>query len=184
MQRHHFFGKSVWMETHTPKYDATARLLHWISAAVILWATLTGFSTLLLANDSALKHVIADFNVSLTTLFIPVFLCRVIYRLRTPSPSYNNQLSTKEAGIAKVAHCVMYILVTLVLLSGVLMMTKDIELFHLIAIPQMVHNDFALALLKKLHTLATVLLGIGIILHLAAVVKHELAGKTMLRRIV
>ena len=62
------------------QYNRPMRVLHWVSAAVILWALATGFSVSLLNLPLALKSGISFINVSLTFIFIPVFILRCIVR--------------------------------------------------------------------------------------------------------
>ncbi len=113
------------------KYDITARLLHWISALVILWAAISGFYLTSLNNDESIKHQIAELNVSITVVFIPFFFWRVIHRIKHGIPSYGNLLSEREVKIARAMHILLYTLVTVVLLSGILMMKKDFTVFNL-----------------------------------------------------
>lgn len=113
------------MKREFEKYNITARLLHWLSALVILWTTISGFYLILFNIDESIKHQISELNVSIAVVFIPFFCWRVIYRIKHGIPSYGNLLSKREARIARAMHILLYTLVTVVLISGILMMEKN-----------------------------------------------------------
>ena len=54
------------------RYSHAARILHWLSAVVILWATVSGIYAAVTAENEV-AMLISALNVSLTTLLIPVF---------------------------------------------------------------------------------------------------------------
>ena len=99
------------------KYSLTARLLHWVSAAIIVWATLTGFLLASLSAESALRATLSSLNVSLTTVFLPVFLFRMTYAagMRKP-PALDVPVTQRRA--ASFAHLLLYAVTTLVLFPG------------------------------------------------------------------
>lgn len=164
-----------------PKFSPTARFLHWLSAAIILWATVSGLFIALADVSEQVKHAIGVFNVSVTTLFIPFFLWRLIYRFRHPVPEYI-KLSLQQSRKAKIAHWAMYMLVFVVLLSGVLMMDAPFVLLGLVELPQLVTSAFWLQFFIDAHTFSTRLLAVLVVLHLFAVVVHEWRGMQVFRR--
>ncbi len=168
---------------HQNKYSLTARLLHWASALVIMWATLSGFMITLPGTSEHTKELIAHFNVALTALFIPFFCWRVIHRMLKGAPVYN-VLSNKEALLAKVVHIILYLLVGVVLFSGLLMMDQDIVVFNVFKLDPLVQNASWINMFKSLHEFTTRLLAAGIVLHLLALVKHEIVGHKILTRMV
>ncbi|MEQ1813440.1 MAG: cytochrome b/b6 domain-containing protein [Candidatus Nitrotoga sp.] len=166
------------------KYDLTARLLHWLSALVILWATISGLYLTLFNNDESIKHQISELNVSITAIFVPVFCWRVIHRIKHGVPSYGNLLSEREAKIARVMHILLYTLVTVVLLSGVLMMEKDFTMFNLFSISRLIDTPEVQEAFRILHMYSTRILAICIVLHVLASVKHEISGKRIFKRMI
>lgn len=166
------------------KYDLTSRVLHWISALVILWATISGFYTLIPNVDEQLKQLIASFNVSITAVFIPIFCFRIINRLRNKTPSHSGLITSVEKKIAEVMHIFLYVLVGVVLLTGVLMMDKQILIFNVFQFDQVFDNPTVLVVFKTIHRYSTELLAVCVFVHIAALVKHELSGKRVLRRMV
>lgn len=99
------------------------------------------------------------------------------------APVYN-VLSNKEALLAKVVHIILYLLVGVVLFSGLLMMDQDIVVFNVFKLDPLVQNASWINMFKSLHEFTTRLLAAGIVLHLLALVKHEIVGHKILTRMV
>ena len=62
---------------NTADYSTCQKLLHWVSAVIIVWALLSGSVVAIFAVPASVKAWVFFFNVSLTTLYIPVFVVRV-----------------------------------------------------------------------------------------------------------
>ncbi len=169
---------------HTPtrKYSLTSRALHWGSAALIIWATLSGLSISLFSIPDGIAHHIADFNVSATLVFIPFFIWRVLYRLRHGSPSYDGVLDRHSSQIVVAVHYVLYALTGAVLLSGVFMMKTSFSLFGLLELEPLLSSPQLLHSSEVIHIATTRLLGILVVLHVLAVIKHHLALRPVLKR--
>ncbi len=165
----------------TERYNQISRALHWVSAAVIIWASLSGFAITALASDSALRAVIAAFNVSLTTAFIPVFVWRMVHACRAPRPAALS-VSRWQQRIARGMHAALYATTTVVLASGVLMMPNDISVFGWVTLPQVVDDPAWQLQFHRLHRLGCTLLGLMVTVHVAAVVAHHRAGRPVLAR--
>jgi len=165
-------------------YDTTAKILHWLSALVILWATLGGLYIILPNTEDHIKLQIAEFNVSITTLFIPIFCFRILYRILNKAPLEQRITATMEAKIAKLMHKLLYVLVSIVLVSGVLMMDRPIPIFDFFQFTQLLDNSNFISLFKILHQYSTQLLALCILLHILAVIKHEIMGHKILRRMI
>ena len=166
----------------TPRYSSTARWLHWLSASLIVWATLSGLAVSLFLKDTAIAHGIADMNVSATLVFIPFFIWRIAHRLRQGVPDYDATLTETNQRAALGVHYVLYGLTAMVLLSGVLMMNRPFSIFYLIELSPLLTSQSGITLFETLHVCSSRLLGLLVVLHIAAVVKHQLANKRILER--
>jgi cytochrome b561 len=163
------------------KYSTTARLLHWLSALVVLWAMISGLAAGILPLDYSSKAALINLNVSLTTLFIPVFLYRMAYAAFSTKPRQLEGSSVVKKA-AKVAHSLLYLLTLVVLLSGVLMMTRDISLFGLISLPNPLDHAYLNSKFALVHAYSCRLLGVLVLLHVVAVIRHQRAGRNALAR--
>ncbi len=162
------------------KYSHLARVLHWASAAVVLWATLTGVYAAVWA-DAELRDLIAFVNVSLTTLLIPVFALRVGHRLMSRKPAAL-AVSGIERRAAAIGHFALYALTAVVLASGVLMMERDIEVFGWVSFERPIADPAVNLAFGLVHRATTGLLSLMVLIHVAAVVRHHRRGIQVLAR--
>lgn len=162
------------------KYCWQQSLLHWLSAVVILWALASGFYVSLLEVSLATFERVALVNSVLGTVFIPVFLLRCYFRVVGPSPRHVNDEGWKALA-AHFTHLGLYGLTAVVLLSGILMMNRGIDLGVFILEP-MLKDHFWLDLWFDVHVFSCAALAALVMLHVAAVIRHELAGRPILRR--
>lgn len=164
------------------KYDPTSRLLHWLNAAVILWATISGLLISFGFITSTFKHAIAEFNVSLTTVLIPFFVWRIVNTIRKPRPGYKAPLSDMHITLAHAMHITLYALTAVVLISGVLRMTAPFSVFHIVTLPNLVSTPSLLDSFDTLHIFSCRLLAVCVLLHVLAVIKHHMNGVNVLSR--
>lgn len=161
-------------------YSTSRVLLHWFSAAIILWTLASGFYVALAQVSPPLKQGVAFINVSLTTVLIPFFGWRLALFIASHRSSALRRLSWAER-CALAAHTLIYFIVTLVLATGVLMMDRPINVFDLFTFAQPVKDPQWLARFFNLHVGACLLLAALILLHVGAVVVHERRGQRILR---
>lgn len=167
----------------TTKYSLTARILHWISATVIIWATITGFFLATLDADSELRAFLSFLNVSLTTTFMPVFIIRVIYSARSNKPQEIDMPGWQQTA-ARAAHLSLYLVTGSVLTSGLLMMQHDISLFSLVSLPNPVSNLDWNEAFYRVHRYSCMALFMLVGLHVAAVIRHQRQGRNVLAQMI
>ncbi|RON58973.1 cytochrome b [Pseudomonas frederiksbergensis] len=155
--------------------------LHWLSAAVIVWALLSGFYVACFEVSAQLRRWVSIINVSLTTVFIPFFVWRLMLFLAYVRQVSLGSMAVME-GFALLVHTLIYLTVTVVLMTGVLTMDRPIDVFGLIEIAQPLSDPWLIALCVTVHIWACVVLGLLIVLHVSAVVFHECRGHRVLRR--
>lgn len=163
------------------RYGAPARWLHWLSAAVILWALASGLAMAAGTLAPAPKAAVTGFNVAITTAFLPIFLLRIAWALVAPHPG---PLTTarKQRLAARIGHLALYATTSVVLVSGVLMMDRPIDLFGLATLPRPLTDDAWCQWFAGLHRDSCAYLTIFLALHLAAVAWHQLRGRRVLQR--
>ena len=163
----------------TSPYSRTRIFLHWLSAAVILWATFSGFGVALLDQNDPFRQWVESFNPQLTSLFIPFFVWRFWLAIKAPA---RHSAKNIQARLASAAHKAIYGAVAGVLITGVLMMSHPVMLLALVPLPQLIHSKIMLLELHQVHhVLCAVLAGL-VALHLAAVVLHQVRGRSVLGR--
>jgi len=161
-------------------YSRRRVLLHWLSAVIILWALVSGFYVAYLPVSAATEHWVGSLNVSLTTLFIPLFAWRAWLFVRAPRPCVSVLSSVQRLALA--VHALIYLTIGVVLVTGVLMMKSPISIFGLVRIPQPLGDPSLIELANTAHVLSCVVLSILVALHLCAVAWHEFSGRRVVRR--
>lgn len=165
----------------SPRYSLSRRVLHWLSAVVILWALLSGFTMALAPLPESLHQFIAAFNVATTLVFIPFFVLRLWLALRQGKPALD-ALNGRQQRLANAGHQAIYALVLLVLISGVLMMERPMPVYGLLSIEPLLSPSGWTHFFALLHRTGSVLLALAVAGHIAAVVKHQRQGIVLLQR--
>ncbi|MDZ3994225.1 cytochrome b [Pseudomonas sp. Teo4] len=156
-------------------------LLHWVSAALILWVLVSGFWIATLNVERSTHHFISTINVSLGTLYIPVFLVRWALRLNCVRPQ-GLHANARLRLMASTVHEGLYWVTAAVLLSGVLMIKRDVEVFGWFTLPVLVDDPLWLDIWFVLHRASCVLLALLLVMHVGAVIMHASQGRNVLRR--
>lgn len=164
-----------------PGYSTQRVWLHWLSAAVIVWTLISGFYVATVDVSSRVAEWVAFFNVSLTTVFIPFFVWRIFIFVAHARHTSVRAFSFMEK-IALLAHTLIYFIVSIVLATGVLMMDRPIDVFGLVEIAQPLSNPELVSRFVTIHVWACIVLSLLIVVHVGAVIVHELCGHRVLRR--
>jgi superoxide oxidase len=165
----------------TEKYPPVAVALHWLSALVIIWALVSGLYVAFFCRHADIAHGISSFNASLTALMTPIFLCRAIYRLGYRAPPLKD-LSLINIIVARTTQGLTYVFALISFSSGWLMMRQPITIFQIIEIPHPLHDPQWLHFFRAVHSYSNVVLCGLVFLHVAGVVKHQIAGQRMVQR--
>ncbi|MHA6786542.1 MULTISPECIES: cytochrome b [Pseudomonas] len=161
-------------------YSRRRVLLHWLSAVIILWALASGFYVAFNPVPASTEQWVGSLNVSLTTLFIPFFVWRAWLFFYELEPRGTALSGSKR--LASAVHALIYLVIGVVLVTGVLMMKSAISVFGLVRFPQPLADPTLIELANTVHTLSCVVLSMLVALHLCAVLWHEFSGRRVVRR--
>ena len=167
---------------NTLPYTGVERSLHWFSAVIIIWiiwALDSGFYVSLFEVSMALKGLLTFINISLTTVLIPFFVVRVSLAARRHVLVARTARLPVER-LASFVHGLIYLVMSIVLVTGVLMMDQVINVFDLVFIPQPLEDPYWISLFFRMHVFACIVLAVLVALHISAVVKHEISGRRVL----
>ncbi|MNJ44116.1 hypothetical protein D3C77_391550 [compost metagenome] len=81
-----------------------------------------------------------------------------------------------------IAHWVIYLVISIVLITGVLMMDRPITVFDLFFIPQPLNDPYWIGLFFIVHIWSCAVLALLVAVHVAAVFRHEVVGHRVLKR--
>ena len=163
----------------TCNYSRLHVLLHWIFACIIIWATVSGFGNALLDLPTVIADGISLVNVSLTFMLIPLFALRVLCALDHREAAHTHRALRL---LAKSGHLALYVVTGLVLVTGVLMMERPINLFGVLSLAQPLQAPLLTDFFNVLHKYACMALALLVAGHVAAVAVHHWRGEKLLQR--
>ncbi len=120
-------------------------------------------------------------NPQLTTFFIPIFLGRVAIFLRK-RPWHDWHSAPRARRPVLVGHSLLYAAITLVLITGVLMMPASWRFLGFMPSPLSVAEPSTLHFVSRLHHFFTLSLAALALGHLFFVIRHHRKGDPILRR--
>lgn len=162
--------------SHQPRYDLFSRILHWILAIGIIYATIVGYG-LHFISDPQVFRFFSDLNMSLATVMAVLMTVRFVWRFFRPSVPYGSQISGHKKGLVILLHEMFYLIIFAVLISGFLMLEHGYVMFGLIQIPQPLNNPEVNRFFFSVHRYSCIALGIMLLMHISAVIKHQLMDK-------
>lgn len=171
------------MQSHTAlvpttrsRYDTLSRAFHWIFAAVILYALCAGY-TMHVVHDKTTWSVLSIVNMSLTSILLLLYPARFIWKFLRKEPDEIDSIPPVQRAVAHAVHALIYAAVAIVLVSGYLMVPQGYSFFWLVKIhtpfAQGARTDFWL----EIHRVACAVLGVLVVLHAAAALKHHFVLK-------
>lgn len=164
-------------------YNSVSKFLHWTMAVLIMLELLVAY--LLLPSKTELLKPIAKslyflhFNIGFTILILLVV--RVIWKLMHPAPKYTS-LHVLEIKFAHYGHIVLYVLLGIMVITGVLrynIHSGDFLYLNTISIPSIIssHNMILYSVIVVIHNLCGVLLVATVSIHIAMAIKHHVIDK-------
>lgn len=161
------------------QYNKLAKLLHWLSAIVIIALFAVGLWMVDLNYYSEWYKTAPYVHKSMGLLLFFFTIFRVIWKTITASPEIEGKRWEQQG--AKIAHTAMYVLLFCIMTSGYMISTADgssIEIFNWVSVPglgSIVENQEDLA--GEVHYyLAITLISLAAV-HALAALKHHFINK-------
>lgn len=161
---------------HKTRYDLFSRILHWVLAIGIIYATIVGYG-LHFISDPQVFTFFSELNMSLATVMATLMVVRFIWRFFRPSVPYGSHITGHKKGLVVLLHEIFYLIIFAVLISGFLMLEHGYSLFGLIQIPQPLENLEVNRFFFTVHRISCISLGLMLLMHVCAVIKHQLFDK-------
>lgn len=170
------------------RYSGMARLLHWLTVAMLLAiGTLGLWLGWAAPEDEDFKLRLYALHESLGITLLPVTLLRLLWRAFHKPPPVSPPLPHLMALAAEATHAGLYGLLLLMPVLGLLATNAwgfPLTAWGLIPIPSPIGEDQALApLLSQAHAWVALLLGLVVAMHVGAALWHHFGrGDDTLRR--
>ncbi len=124
------------MDQQVKNYNVTARMIHWVSAAVVIGMFAVGLWMVDLSYYSQWYQTAPHWHKSVGILLVGLTVFRLVWKHLTPSPAIEgNEL---EKRFAPIAHLAIYLLLITLFTSGYLISTEDgrsIDVFNWFSVP-------------------------------------------------
>ena len=124
------------MKSEVKNYNPVARIIHWVSAVVVIGMFAVGLWMVDLSYYSEWYRTAPHWHKSIGMLLALLTLFRIVWKYVTPSPKVEG--SAIEVTGAKVVHLAMYVALIALFVSGYLISTEDgrgIDVFNLFTVP-------------------------------------------------
>ena len=166
------------------KYRLLSKLFHWLTAAGLLIQIPLGFYLVDLEFDQS-RVDIENYHILFGLVIFYITLLRLVFRLLTPIPNFNDNAFTGQKILAKLNHFFLYLTLLTITISGIfkkLFNGENIIIFFKKI--NLIYNFELSEQFYSIHILANYVL-IGLIaLHIFAVLFHKLFLKeNILKRI-
>jgi cytochrome b561 len=159
------------------RYTGTAMLLHWLIAALIVWGFTLGWVMTDIPGITPTKLRYVAWHKWIGVTVLALVLVRIVWRATHAAPPLPASMRNWERLAAHVGHAALYVLMVAVPVSGYLFSSAaGVQVVYLGVLPLPVlidPNPTLKPVLETVHvTLDYVLLAV-VIVHLAAVIKHQ-----------
>jgi cytochrome b561 len=163
-----------------PAYTMTARMLHWITAFLILFMIPTG---VVIANDwgGSLQNSLYDLHKSVGAVLIPIVILRLVHRSANPPLPLSNDIPAIQRLAAHATHWGLYILLIVQPFVGWIATSAypaPITVFGWVKLPPIWFENRALSeQLFLVHRLIGIALACLVAAHVGAALHHHFARK-------
>jgi len=161
------------------------RLVHWVSAALVIGLLTLGAYMVQLVADPAERFDLTQTHKSIGIVVLALTVVRLCLRVVTTAPKHEHAPLLLAA---KATHAGLYALLLLMPLSGWLMATTTpvrvpTVVLGLFALPYPLSPDLATyRLAHAIHVTTAISLSVLVFLHSAAAMAHGLSGRRRVRR--
>lgn len=174
-------------DTPSPRYAATTRALHWISAVLII-ATLP-IGTVMVREDleSSTQDLLFILHKNVGVIILALVVMRLIWRRLQPAPPMPDSLPGWQAGAARLTHWGLYAMLLVMTISGYVRVRAGdfpIEMLDAISMPTLIPESETLeAIAKSVHFYGRFVLVALIALHVGAAIRHFIRRDGVAQRI-
>lgn len=162
-------------------YRPAARILHWLSALLVLATIPAGVIMVQEGLSRPLQNGLYMFHKNIGVVILLLVLARLAYRVANPPPPLPAGLPALQANIARSVHLLLYLFLIIMAVSGYVRVVAGgfpLEVWDALGVPRLVAESTVLAdQAKAVHAFARYGLVALIALHIGAAVYHGVVRK-------
>lgn len=178
---------SVTMGKPILRYSAGTRLLHWVSAILILATIPIGVAMLREGMDRPTQNLLFILHKNGGVIIFALVVARLAWRRIFPPPPLPAHLPTWQHGAARLGHAALYGMLLVMSVSGYVRVRAGgfpVEMLDAIGAPALVPRSQALAAFAQgVHHYGRYVLAALIIAHILAALWHMVRRDGVMRRI-
>lgn len=159
------------LATEVAEYDVRTKILHWVFAGGILYASAVGYA-LHFIPPGRIHTGLSHLNMSLASVLILLFPFRVWWRIVRPEPAPPQGLSAGQVHAARMIQTVIYAAIFAVLASGYLMVPDGYWFFGFAWVPTPFAKGAVTDFFFMVHRIGCAALVSLVGLHLGGVILH------------
>ncbi|GAB6041175.1 cytochrome b [Endothiovibrio diazotrophicus] len=162
-------------------YGTASKLIHWVSAAVILTLLGVGIYMADLPEEAAGRLQLYGLHKSFGVVALLLVVARLVWLRVSPAPPLPGVFEPKEQLVVKGIQKLLYLLMILVPVSGYVMSNAagfPVPFFGLFDLPTLVAKSKAIGgFAHEAHEILAYTLAALVALHVAGAIKHRLKSK-------
>ncbi|MPZ36616.1 MAG: cytochrome b [Rhizobiales bacterium] len=168
------------MTAAAPGYTPTARVLHWIVAALVLLMVPLG---IVIANEwgGPAQQFLYNLHKSIGVTLIPIVIVRLLYRLSHPAPPLPSDIPAIQQFAAHASHWSLYALILIQPIVGYIMTSAypaPVPFFGLFNLPAIWPENRALSeQLSVVHLYIGLAIAVIATIHISAALFHHFVRK-------
>lgn len=168
------------LKNSNSQFGLMSKLIHWISAIMLLTLFAVGFWMVDLSYYSEWYRVAPYYHKAFGLILLLLTLIRIVWKFTTPQPEIIAK-NKSEKTLANLGHAALYIFMLVIMISGYLISTADgrgIELFAILTVPsigELIENQEDIA--GAIHKYAAYIIMALIAGHIGAALKHHFIDK-------
>ena len=156
------------------EYGLISKLLHWVSAILLLVQIPLGFY--LVDLDFGIERInIENIHVIIGLSLFYLVIFRLIYKIINPTPKLDPSVFKGQRFLAKLNHVMLYVIILSITISGIFKKLFNGETLTIIFKKIKIQDNFQLGeLFYDVHVFSNYLLIVLIVIHLMAIIAHKL----------
>ena len=162
------------MKNTLTEYGLISKLLHWLSAILLIGQIPLGFY--LVDLDFGPERLnIENIHVTVGLSLFYLVILRLLYKIFNPTPKLEPSIFKGQKFLAKLNHILLYVTILSITISGIFKKLFNGETISIIFKKIKIQDNFELGeLFYDIHVFSNYLMIALIIIHLMAVITHKL----------
>lgn len=164
-----------------PVYRPAARLMHWLSALLVLTTIPAGFVMVQKGLSRPLQDSLYMYHKNIGVVILLLVIARLAYRYANPPPPLPVSVPVIQARIAETVHVLLYLLLIVMAVSGYIRVVAGgfpLEVWDTLGVPRLLQKSTKLAdQAQFVHATARYGLILLILMHIGGAAFHGLILK-------